>query len=90
MTTEELPELEAQDLSVIILALESHERVHIERAKNADAPAALAARKVRAKVRILLDAARGPRRRARPKTNPPPPPERDTEELDLEADIEEL
>lgn len=66
-TTEELPELEAQDLSVIILALETHERIHIERAKNPDAPAALAARKVRAKVRILLLAARGPRRRAHPR-----------------------
>jgi hypothetical protein len=66
-TTDQLPELNAQDLAVLILALESHERVHIERTGNPDAPPAIAARKVRAKVRILLDAARGPRRRARPR-----------------------
>ena len=60
-------ELKAQDLSVIILALETHERIHIERAKNPDAPAAIAARKVRDKVRILLGEARGPRRRAHPR-----------------------
>ncbi len=65
--TEELPELTALDLGVLILALESHERVHIERTGNPDAPPAIAARKVRAKVRVLLDAARGPRRRARPR-----------------------
>lgn len=66
-TTEELPELTAQDLSVMVLALETHERIHIERAKDVDAPAAIAARKVRDKVRILLLAARGPQRRARAK-----------------------
>lgn len=38
------------DLRVIQLALETHERVHIERTRNPDAPAALAARKVRAKI----------------------------------------
>ncbi len=56
--TEELPELNAQDLAVMVLALESHERVHIERTGNPDAPPAIAARKVRDKVRLLLHDAR--------------------------------
>ncbi len=56
--TEELPELNAQDLAVMVLALESHERVHIERTGNPDAPPAIAARKVGAKVRVLLAEAR--------------------------------
>lgn len=47
------------DLSTIVLALETHERVHIERAKgNPDAPAAIAARRTLAKVRRLLKASR--------------------------------
>ncbi len=57
-TPEELPELNTLDLTVLILALESHERVHIERTGDPDAPPAIAARKVREKVRALLGVAR--------------------------------
>jgi len=56
--SEELPELNTLDLTVLILALESHERVHIERTGDPDAPPAIAARKVREKVRALLGVAR--------------------------------
>ena len=54
----ELPELTRLDLGTLVLALETHERVAIERAGNPDAPAAIAARKSLVKVRALLKASR--------------------------------
>ncbi len=54
----ELPELTRLDLGTIALALETQERVAIERSGNPDAPAAIAARKSLAKVRAHLKASR--------------------------------
>jgi len=51
-----LPELTRLDYGVIALALETQERLAIERTGNPDAPAAIAARKSLVKVRALLKA----------------------------------
>ena len=48
-------ELEAHQLKVIIMALETHERVAIKRAQQPDPPGAIAARRARRALHDALD-----------------------------------
>lgn len=57
----ETPTLNRLDLTTIALALETHERVHIERAGQ-DSPPAIAARRTLLKIRGLLELDRRGRR----------------------------